>query len=235
MQENRFEKTPLSIIRIIAIQVLYWSGFLFFIPQVLIRLIITLQIIPSSSLLFYVQWFTYLLSAIFAILLAFPLLKKEFNLKLEKVIFTVIICVVAMYVCNVLFTIGMQFLNGPITSNNQQALTSQVELNIPLYVIMTVVFAPILEEIVFRGGIFRSLRFKLGFFHSAIISSVLFGFIHVSASFFAGDYQDVIYIILYGGLGFAFAFAYEYNKSIYACIIVHALYNLIGMLPFIIG
>lgn len=235
MQSNIFEKTPLSIARIIGIQVLYWTFFLFVIPQILVYFIIELKIIPTASLLLYVQWITYAISMVAAILLSFPLFKKESKLEIPKIVYTIIVCIVAMYCFNILFSLIMRMIDGPITSNNQQSLSTQVNYNIPMYLVMTVVFAPILEEIVFRGGIFRSLRFKCGFWIAAIISSFLFGFVHVFSSLQAGDFQDLIYLFLYGGLGMAFAYAYEYNKSIMACIIIHAIYNLIGMLPFLVG
>ncbi len=235
MQDVKFTKTPLSLFRLIAIQVLYWSFFLFLIPQFLIQLVIQFRIIPYASLGSDIQWFTYLICAVIAYLLAYPLFKKERKLSLKKMVVTIVSCIFIMYFFNILFNIFMQLLDGPSTSNNQQALTSQVANNVYMYTIMTCVFAPFLEEIVFRGGIFRTLRTKWGFILAAIISSFLFGFVHIASSLRIGDFQDVIYIFLYSGLGFCFCFAYEYNKSIAACIILHGLYNMVGMLPFLIG
>ncbi|NBK98982.1 MAG: CPBP family intramembrane metalloprotease, partial [Erysipelotrichia bacterium] len=58
--------------------------------------------------------------------------------------------------------------------------------------------------------------------------SFLFGFVHVMSSLLIGQYNDLIYLFLYAGLGFILAYAYEYNKSIYACIILHMAYNFMG-------
>lgn len=51
--------------------------------------------------------------------------------------------------------------------------------SIVLLVFATVVMAPLVEEVVFRGVLFQALRRKLGLWPGAIISSLAFGFIHV--------------------------------------------------------
>lgn len=93
-----------------------------------------------------------------------------------------------------------------------------------------VIFAPIVEETVFRGCIFQSLRKKHGFLLSACIAGFLFGFLHIIASITDGNFQNMLYIIEYGILGFILAIPFELTDSLYGSIGLHALYNGITVL-----
>ncbi len=119
---------------------------------------------------------------------------------------------------------------GLTTSRNQQRVNSLVQKNRFYYTLMAVVFAPFVEELVFRGAIFNSFRVRnrkaLGYF----ISAFVFGFIHVMGSFFAGDYRDCLFIFVYGGLGIVLAYVCDRTDSIYCSILLHMLNNAISLL-----
>lgn len=85
----------------------------------------------------------------------------------------------------------------------------------PFMIVATVVFGPILEEILFRRVVFGSFLPTLGFFWAAVISSVVFAAIHM----------DFTHILIYTACGFTFAFIYYKTKSIIAPIITHILMN----------
>lgn len=85
----------------------------------------------------------------------------------------------------------------------------------PFMIVATVIFGPILEEILFRRVVFGSFLPALGFFWSAVISSVVFAAIHM----------DFTHILIYTACGFTFAFIYYKTKSIIAPIITHILMN----------
>ncbi len=93
-----------------------------------------------------------------------------------------------------------------------------------------VIFAPIVEETVFRGCIFQPLRKKHGFLFSACIAGFLFGFLHIIASITDGNFQNMLYMIEYGILGFILAIPFELTDSLYGSISLHALYNGITVL-----
>lgn len=78
--------------------------------------------------------------------------------------------------------------------------------------------APILEEIIFRGLVYETLRKRWSFVVSAAFSSVFFGVIHGSIS------AAVVAMVA----GFIFCMLYERTSSIFATIIVHAINNLLA-------
>ena len=82
----------------------------------------------------------------------------------------------------------------------------------------SVIFAPIFEEITFRGILFQGTRHKLGFLPAAILSSILFASIHVQY-----DWVTMIYV---GLGGFAGCWVTAKTGSLTTGIVMHALHNL---------
>ena len=117
----------------------------------------------------------------------------------------------------------MTFLNVTENSQNQEVLNNLVTASLfdrVSLVIFTVIFAPFVEELVFRRAIFGFFE-KVNIPLAILISGLSFGFIHV----LSGDY---IQLIIYGSLGVALAYTYyRSNKNIMAVIAIHMVYNLV--------
>lgn len=78
---------------------------------------------------------------------------------------------------------------------------------------------PFAEELIFRGMIFASLRDRLPFFLSAILSAVLFGLYH-------GNLPQGVYAFL---IGMAAAWLYEVCKTLLAPFMFHVSANLLSI------
>ena len=87
------------------------------------------------------------------------------------------------------------------------------------------IFAPIVEEVIFRGYIYRILKSKLPIIFSMIISSTLFALIH---------YNVLSYILLFV-LSIFLTYIYERNGSIICPIIIHSLFNLMMSILIVFG
>ena len=88
------------------------------------------------------------------------------------------------------------------------------------------------EECLFRGVIFSLFacvfpQNKKGFLWTYVVSSVVFGAVHIFNGFTAGALLQAGYSILTGGL---FAFCLIKTKNILCCAFVHGLYNFCGLL-----
>lgn len=88
------------------------------------------------------------------------------------------------------------------------------------------------EEVVFRGIIFTFLlgyfrKDKKGLFVSCVLSSIIFGLMHLFNGFSMGTLLQVCYTTLTGLL---FAICYVKTKNILIPAIVHSIYNFCGML-----
>ena len=102
---------------------------------------------------------------------------------------------------------------------NQDALTSWLE-NIPVFTLLYVAIgAPIMEEIVFRGMIFK-YWFPNHPYWALGVSSVLFFLAH--GSFTPGGF------VIYGGMGLVFGWVYHYSGRLEYSTALHMLNNTIA-------
>ena len=137
---------------------------------------------------------------------------------------------VQVLVLNVVLSMLCALLSGQGDSANQEVIRQNVSVA-PLFMLYSVlVFAPIVEESVFRGGIFAFCRRHFGFWPAAVLSALAFGGIHVMDSLFTAQYSDLIYIIVYGGIGLVNAWYYEHYGGILSSAGVHMLNNLVSYL-----
>jgi membrane protease YdiL (CAAX protease family) len=82
--------------------------------------------------------------------------------------------------------------------------------------------APLTEEIVYRGVLFRSLWVRLGVLPAAILSSAVFSIVH---------FYDGYGLASVAVFGFACALLYAATGSLACCIALHFLYNSAIILP----
>lgn len=85
-----------------------------------------------------------------------------------------------------------------------------------LLLLLAIVVAPITEEIVFRYGVYGTLRRSTKIAVSAIVSGIIFGAIHLTFE-----------ALFYGtAIGIVFALLYEYTRNIKVSIVGHMTYNI---------
>ena len=92
--------------------------------------------------------------------------------------------------------------------------------SIGIQVLSTVVIAPIVEELIFRGLVFSKIRRISNVKIAAVLSALLFGIYH-------GNWIQAPYAFL---MGLAAAYVYEKYKNILAPILLHASANLFSAL-----
>ncbi|ALV22689.1 CPBP family intramembrane glutamic endopeptidase [Carnobacterium antarcticum] len=111
------------------------------------------------------------------------------------------------------------FLLGlPMGSENTQQILLSID-KYPLYLIIVSIMAPIMEEFVFRKVIFGFFYDITGGVGAAVISSLLFAFMHFDS-----------HILLYSTIGFVFSYLYVKTKNIATPIIAHVLMNTVVVL-----
>ena len=118
------------------------------------------------------------------------------------------------------------FISGE--SANENAITQQAQSNFGLILVTSVLLAPIVEELFFRGIIFRSVA-KYNVVLGMVVSSLIFGFVHIYQAVFAGDLSQLYYLIQYGGMGVVLAWVYVTRRNIVSAIFVHMLNNAISI------
>lgn len=122
---------------------------------------------------------------------------------------------------------GMMISNFLITfvlkgggANNEKVVQSMIS-SAPIFMIISAgIIAPIIEEIVFRLSM--NNLFKKTWTY-VLASGLLFGGLHVISSF--NSALDLLYIIPYSSLGFAFAYMDRKENSVCPSILMHMLHN----------
>lgn len=93
---------------------------------------------------------------------------------------------------------------------------------------LATIWAPVVEETVFRGGVFRAMRAHMGFVLAAIASALVFGFMH-------GYPVQLLGPVI--AIGFVFALIREWRGSIVGPMVAHFLNNatILGILFLILS
>lgn len=78
------------------------------------------------------------------------------------------------------------------------------------------IFAPLVEEVLFRGMIFARLRRAFSFWPSAVISGVAFGIFHM----------NVVQGIYAAAFGVILAYVFEKTETLWGSYLLHAFFNL---------
>ena len=129
----------------------------------------------------------------------------------------------AAYVAYILF-VAMVY--SPFVQPEQQDITEelgvdQTTLAAVLGGILIIIFAPISEEMFFRGFVYGGLRTRMGLWPAAAISAIVFGLPHITSA----DISIVPPLVIFGLL---LAWLYEYTGSLGPPIALHMINNAIA-------
>ena len=177
----------------------------------------------------------YVIIILITLILTYPLIQESFK-GFRRVSFNDLFSILSLMsiILVLIITIANRFGVGVGVSLNQ--LNNEVSLknNIFYFTFVTLIYAPIVEEVVFRGALYQIINNMYGKFIAIIVSSFLFGAIH--NIFFLNNWSatETIYFIIYFVMGVAFCISYDYTKSILGAIINHFLWNLFTVIIMII-
>lgn len=104
---------------------------------------------------------------------------------------------------------------GVEPGSENTALLSDIARVSPIIIVSMVIFAPILEEFIFRRVLFAGLYNKTNFIIAALVSAVVFAAVH-------GELQ---HLLIYMAPALVFSYIYFRTKRLLAPIIAHLLMN----------
>lgn len=139
----------------------------------------------------------------------------------------VILYPVIAFAVGIPLTILFHLLSGQEATTPEQLPSDLPTTTAVVSAILAVVVAPIVEELFFRGILFRSVRDRRGFWVGAIVSGLLFGVVH----YVPAAWQDTVLlqsIMVFTGIGLAWI--YERRGNLVANIAAHMAFNTIGII-----
>lgn len=158
--------------------------------------------------------------------------KKEINLfrryKLKKITFKNSSIIALSSLGLALFSGSLvNILINVFPSYNEASAAIDSNMGSVLGVISVVLVIPIFEEVLFRGLIYNELKTHLNIVVAIILQSLIFAIAH-------GNMLQGIYAFIMGAV---VAIIYDKTRSIFAPILFHVMYNLLGsiILPIILS
>lgn len=142
---------------------------------------------------------------------------------------TVGLGLVAFYGCNELIYRLTHLFWGNSVNLNDVSIAAQVSAAPRMTALIVVFLAPLVEEVLFRGLVFDSLRTQSRAAAYAV-STLLFAFLHVWRFLLSGwDFTYLILMLQYLAPGIIFAWAYEHAGTLWGSALLHMLTNALSL------
>ena len=117
---------------------------------------------------------------------------------------------------SIIILYGLLLLAFGIETQGEQIIRVLAELDSPVwFFIVAVVFAPLVEEIFFRGFLFQGFRERYGWVKAMLLSSAIFAIAHL----------DLVVLIPTFILGNVLGYVYHRSNSVWPGVILHFLVN----------
>ncbi|MBR2713053.1 MAG: CPBP family intramembrane metalloprotease [Bacilli bacterium] len=146
--------------------------------------------------------------------------KKKYKYYISKYFTIYALGVILMGLSNkILYYITRQELSG-----NETSIRSLLD-QFPIYMVFSaVIFAPVVEEIIFRKTVRNVFNKKYLYI---ILSGLIFGVLHISDY---SNFNEILLGIPYVIMGIDFAYIYYKSNNIFTTITLHSIHNLLLVL-----
>lgn len=201
----------------------YWWVILTYIVaqlSVLIFAPLLFNVFPLTEIQAIVYW--NIISFVAALLIIIRLMKQDLTEKKHRgaaghvgIVIWSIIGFILSWIAQVIAVNIEISVFGIEPGSENTAIIMEIAKQTPIFLLIPVLIAPILEELIFRKIIFGTLYKRMNFVFAAFLSALIFGIIH----------QEPEHILIYSSMGFVFAFLYVQTKRIIVPIIVHMALN----------
>jgi len=123
----------------------------------------------------------------------------------------------------------IQILTGTTQSNNQQALQTMFNKYPVFLALLSIIYAPFTEELLFRGVIRKFIKSKYLFI---LVSGIAFGLLHVIDD--SKTMAEFSYVFVYSALGIFLASLYYKTNNLFTNISFHFVQNFLSVIGMII-
>lgn len=128
-----------------------------------------------------------------------------------------------------LVTLGLAHLLSDLVNPNSEIVAQEAKLNANVLKASAVLLAPVVEEVLFRGVVFGTIRRKSRLLAYAV-STLVFSFYHLWQYFFIDfDWTLLLYMLQYVPGSIALAWCYERSRNIWGAVFLHMAINFISL------
>ena len=153
--------------------------------------------------------------------------RKELIIDLKKINIKTVIKHIPYYLIGIMYCSNLLIskITNSIISTNEEIVRKSIKL-MPIYMsFTTVIYAPIVEEIIFRKT-FKNI-FKNNYLF-IIISGIIFGFVHIKLS--NNINKELLMTIPYIIMGIDLSYIYYKSDNIFTTMIIHSIHNFVLLL-----
>lgn len=173
---------------------------------------------------------TYVISFFIVVVVLNSFLKAEFSSLVDNpggTVLAIVLAYLLFTVLNQVLALALSLIPTDVENPNNDAVVEQIKLNAKSMLAAAVLLAPVVEETLFRGVVFGSLR-KHSRPLAYAVSFLVFAAYHEWSYAVAGfDWTQLLAMLEYLPASIALAWAYERSGNLWSPIAVHALINLI--------
>ena len=177
-----------------------------------------------------INFLTYLIGAVFLLIVGFRFLRRDFDALCDhpgRVFLQVLGCYASMMLMNLAVSgILMLFVDEAENPNNA-AVMDLVSVQSNKMSVIAIFLAPFVEEMIFRAGVFGTLRQKSRL-AAYLVSIALFSVYHVWG-YALNDPMSWLYLLQYLPASYLLCRCYEYCDCIWGSIFFHMLTNYVSL------
>ncbi len=180
----------------------------------------------------YIHLVYYVISFVFILIFLFRYLKTSFSDLLDNplsALRSVVLAYLLNYVFITLVSVALIFIAGDAINPNTEEIIRQTKLDTNVMTFIAVLLVPIVEETLFRGVLFGSVRGKNRLLAYGVTAAA-FAVYHLWQYALTGfDWTVLFYLLQYIPASVALCWCYEKSGTIWSPIVLHAAINLISI------
>lgn len=185
------------------------------------------RLMPDISIATF-NWIYYAIGIAYMLAFELRFLRRDFDPLCDRFVgclLEVLSCYGIMFILNLLVNTLLSVF--PADNPNNAAVIDMANADLGSVSAMAVFLAPIVEELMFRGGVFGLIRRKSRLL-AYIVCILLFSLYHIW-SYAILDWRELLYIVQYIPATYVLCRCYERTNSIWGPIFLHMLINGLSM------
>ncbi len=170
----------------------------------------------------------YCVGIVFSLTVMLGFLRRGFDRLADNFrlcLLTMVVALMIDYALSGVAALALLLVDGVLKNPNNDAVMDMAQQNSGIVKAIAIFLAPIVEEILFRGVVFGSIRTRSRLW-AYVVSVAVFSIYHVwSYAAVSGDFTQLLYALQYVPVSFVLAWAYERSGCIWTGIFFHMGFN----------
>jgi uncharacterized protein len=221
------DKSPLSNTKVVIMLVTYFLAYFWVIPFIMYA--IDDLIVPGFSTNVTVDVILHTSLTLLFLFLGSKLFQESNKYWSKSAIYVPILAAAFMIYGGAMLSQAAQALSGQSDSVNQNYLFEMFKTHKASMMIQAIIFAPIVEEIIFRGIIYRHFKRNGRYLIPLIVSTLLFATMHSLNAILSAQWADLWYIPVYAFMSLVLTYTYEKTQNLYSSVFLHCINNTISI------